>query len=57
MRNEQQRHIELLAELIEEHKNLCLCSDVNRGGGFVSNQKPGLIGKRHGNHHSLTLAA
>ena len=57
MRDQEQRHTELLAEFIEERKNLRLCGDVDRRCRFIGNQKPGLVGKRHGDHDSLTLAA
>ena len=38
-------------------QDLCLNGDVESGRRLVGDQQLGLVGKRHGDHHALTLAA
>ena len=57
MGDEQHRHVELGLELRQQLEDLRLDGDVERGGGLVGDEQVGLVGKRHGDHHALTLAA
>ena len=56
MRDEQHRHAEPPLQLLEQPQYLRLHGDVERGGGLVGDQKVGLVGERHGDHHALALA-
>ena len=44
-------------QVVHQAQNLCLDGHVERGGGLVGNQDPGLAGQRHGDHHALAHAA
>ena len=57
MGDQQQGHAEFLLQVFEQLKNLCLHRYVKCRRRFISDQQVGIIGKRHGNHHALALAA
>ena len=57
MRDEDDRHAELLLQRLHEVQNLRLDGDVERGGGLVGDQDIGLAGQRHGDHDALAHTA
>ena len=57
MRDEQHGHAEPGLNLLQQLEDLRLHRDVERGRGFVGDQKIGLVGERHGDHHALALSA
>jgi hypothetical protein len=57
MGDEQHRHVEPALQLGEELQDLRLHRHVEGGGGLVGDEEIGLVGKRHGDHHALALAA
>ena len=48
---------ELLLQFLEELEDLRLHRDVERGGRLIRDEKIGIVGERHGDHHPLALAA
>ncbi len=57
MSNEQDCHVELFLQFLQQFEDLRLNGHVERGGWFVRDQQVRLVGKRHGDHHALALAA
>jgi hypothetical protein len=57
MGDEQKAHAEVALQLRQELEDLRLDRDVERGGRFVGDQKLGVVGQRHGDHHALPLPA
>ncbi len=55
--DEEHGHAVLALQLAQEFEDLRLDRDVERGGRLVGDQQFGPIGERHGDHHTLTLAA
>jgi hypothetical protein len=51
------RHAEPVAQVVDELEDLFLDGDVERGGGLVGDQQPGLAGQRHRDHDALAHAA
>ncbi len=41
----------------QQHQDLCLDCDIERGGGFVGDDQLRLGQERHGDHQPLTLTA
>ena len=56
VRNEEQRHAELLLKVGKQFEDLCLHRHVERSGRFVSDEQVGLSGQRHGDHDALPHA-
>jgi hypothetical protein len=50
-------HLGLALDVGEEIEDLRLNGHIERGGGFVRDEKPGFAGQRHGDHHALRHAA
>ena len=57
VRNQQDRHAQLVLEPVEELEDLCLDRYVERGGGFVRDQDLGVTHERHRDHDTLAHAA
>ncbi|MDT4885592.1 hypothetical protein FQZ97_1218410 [compost metagenome] len=57
MSDEDDRHAELALQFGKQHQDLRLDGDVKRGSRLVGDQDVGVVGKRHGDHHALALAA
>ena len=57
MGDEQHRHAMLGLQATKKIEDLGLNRDVERGRRLVGNQELGTVGKRHGDHHALPLAA
>src|SRR6516162_5907620 len=55
--DEQHGHAETGLQVLQELKDLRLHGDVERGSRLVGDQEIGLVGKRHGDHDALALAA
>lgn len=53
VRDEQNRTVDSLFQVVEQFKNLRLYGNVQRGGRFVGNNQTGFAGKRHGYHDAL----
>ena len=51
------RHAQPLAQVVDELKDLLLDGHVQRGGRLVRDEQLGLAGQRHGDHHALPHAA
>lgn len=54
MRDENHRHAEFFAQLVEKLEYLRLDRHVEGRSRLVRNQQPGSARNRHGDHHSLT---
>ena len=57
VRDEDDGRAVVALQIVHQAQNLCLDGHVERGGGLVGNQDPGLAGQRHGDHHALAHAA
>ena len=57
VRDEDDAHAQLTAEIGEEVHDLLLNGDIECGGGFVSDEELRLAAERHGDHHALLHAA
>ena len=57
MGDQQQRHSALGTQPRQQLQNLRLDGDVQGGGRFVGDQQRGIVGKRHRDHDTLSLAA
>ena len=55
--DEQQRHAALGLEAFQQVEDLGLDRHIERGGRLVGDQQVRLVGKRHGDHYALALAA
>ena len=55
--DEQDRRVELGAQLLDQVQHLGLDGGVEAGGGLVQHQQVGVGGQRHGEHDALLLAA
>jgi hypothetical protein len=55
--NQQHGHAQFLLQILQQFKDLCLHGDVERCRRLVGNQDFRFVGKRHGNHDALLLAA
>ena len=55
--DEDDGHLELLAQVVDEVEDLGLDGHVERRGGLVGDQQLGLAGQGHGDHHPLAQAA
>ena len=55
--DQQQRHPVLGPQPGQQLQDLRLDRDIECSGRFVGNQQRGIIGKRHRDHHTLSLAA
>ena len=55
--DEDDRHLQLPAELVDEIEDLGLDGDVERGRGLVGDEQLGLAGEGHGDHDALAQAA
>ncbi len=51
--DQDQRHAEAGAQLVDEFEDLVLCGDVEGGGRFVGDQQPGFADQCHGDRHAL----
>ncbi|KAG1390008.1 hypothetical protein G6F58_013126 [Rhizopus delemar] len=57
MRDQQQSHVQLRPQVVQQLQDLRLDGDVQRGGRFVGHQQRGLAGDGGGDHGALALAA
>ena len=57
VRDQQQRHAAFFHQAGDQVEDLRLQGDVQRGGGFVSNQQIGLTSQGHGDGDALALTA
>ena len=57
MRDQQQPHVKVLHQVLEQVENARLCRDIQGSCGFVCDQQLGAQGDGHGNNDPLTLAA
>jgi len=57
MGDDQDRHVELLLQLLEELQDLRLDGDIERGGRLVGDEQRRPADERHGDHGALTQAA
>ena len=57
VRDEEDRHAALVAELAEDVEDLGLDRDVERGGRLVGDQQLRIAREGHRDHHALLLAA
>ncbi|MDT4861593.1 hypothetical protein FQZ97_962050 [compost metagenome] len=57
MGDEEHRHALGLLQFREELQDLRLNRHVERGRRLIGDQQLWLVGKRHGDHHALALAA
>ncbi len=57
MRDEDHGHAEPFLQICQQVEYLCLNGDVERRRRLVSDQNIRFVGKRHGNHDTLTLSA
>ena len=51
--DEQDRHRQALAEVVDEVEDLGLDGHIEGGGRLVGDQELGLTGQRHRDHHPL----
>ncbi|MCY1296085.1 hypothetical protein D9M70_454550 [compost metagenome] len=56
VRDQHDRHAEALLQRLEQIKDLRLDRHVERRRRFICDQEIRVVGKRHGDHHALTLA-
>ena len=57
MGNQQNAHLVLLLQLVEEVEDLRLDGDIERGCGFVGDEHRGFAGYGHSNHNALSHSA
>ena len=57
MGDEQHGHAHFALQFLQQLQNLRLHRDVERGRRFIGDEQVGIVGKRHGDHHALALAA
>ena len=57
MRDEQERHVQFVAQALQQLEDLRLDRDVEGGGGLVRDQERWLAGQCHGDHRALPHAA
>ncbi len=57
MGNEQDRHIQLLLQIVEQFQDLSLDGHVQSCRGLVCDQNCGPANQRHGNHRALPKTA
>ena len=55
--DEHDRHVQLGLQTLHQFKDLGFGRNVQRGGGFVCDEKTGVAGEGHGDHHTLAHAA
>jgi hypothetical protein len=53
VRDQQNGHIEPLAEVVQEIQDLLLDRDIKRGRWLVGDQQPRVAGQRHRDDHAL----
>ena len=56
MGNQQKRHAQFILQVLEQFEDLRLNGDIKGRGRLIGNQEFRLVGKGHGDHHTLTLA-
>ena len=57
VRDQDERHVTLLLQVRKQVQDLLLNGHVQRCGGFVGDQQPGIAGNCHCNHHPLVHPA
>ncbi|MOA12453.1 hypothetical protein D3C78_1324480 [compost metagenome] len=57
MGDEDHGHAAFLLQVADEIEDLRLHRHIQRGGRFIGNQHVRIVGERHGDHHTLSLAA